>query len=207
MVNAWVLHVKQFAKEHGLHYGCALSMPECSTSYKKSKGQDPKVAPKIAPKIDPKIDPKDKAHSDLIRIAEQSKKMKPRAEPIAEPMVEGTVVKRRSRQIVEVPIYFIKSNLKKGDYTKALKKAEKGSQDAMAYLASFPDKSRHHFKQLIFGVINDFDEIRRIEDELKETDMSPSMIASRQTRLKETERELDSKLEELQFKGFKPMFL
>jgi hypothetical protein len=202
MVNAWALHVKQFAKDNQLSYGCALSMPECSASYKQSKGQAPKIDPKVAPKIDPK----DKAHSDLIRIAEQSKKLKPRAEPM-EPQVEGTVVKRRSRQVVEVPIYFIKSNLKKGDYTKALKKAEKGSQDAMAYLASFPDKSRHHFKQLIFGVINDFDEIRRIEDELKETDMSPSMIASRQTRLKETERELASKLEELQFKGFKPMFL
>ena len=203
MTNAWVLFVKQYAKNNHLSYGCCLSMPECSASYKQSKGQ------KIDPKIAPKIDPKDKAHSDLIRIAEQSKKLKPRAEaePMAEPQVEGTVVKRRSRQVVEVPIYFIKSNLKKGDYTKALKKAEKGSQDAMAYLGSFPDKSRHHFKQLIFGVINDFDEIRRIEDELKETDMSPSMIASRQTRLKETERELASKLEELQFKGFKPMFL
>ncbi len=154
MVNAWVLHVKQWSKDNHLSYACSLSMPECSASYKQSKGQ------KIDPKVAPKIDPKDKAHSDLIRIAEHSKKLKPKAEPVEEPRVEGTVVKRRSRQVVEVPIYFIKSNLKKGDYTKALKKAEKGSQDAMAYLASFPDKSRHHFKQLIFGVINDFDEIR-----------------------------------------------
>ena len=179
MVNAWVLHVKQFAKDNQLSYGCALSMPECSASYKKSKGQ----------KVAPKIDPKDKAHSDLIRIAEESKKLKPRAEP------EGTVIKRRSRQVVEVPLFFIKSNLKKGDYTKALKKAEKGSEEAMKYLSSFPDKSRHHYKQLIFSIINDFDEIRRIEDELKETDMSPSMIASRQARLKETESGLAGQLE------------
>jgi hypothetical protein len=197
MVNAWVLHVKQFAKDNQLSYGCALSMPECSASYRKSKGQ----------KVTPKIDPKDKAHSDLIRIAEESKKLKPRAEPQAEPQPEGTVIKRRSRQVVEVPLFFIKSNLKKGDYTKALKKAEKGSEEAMKYLSSFPDKSRHHYKQLIFSIINDFDEIRRIEDELKETDMSPSMIASRQARLKETERGLAGQLEELQYKGFKPMFL
>jgi len=195
MVNAWVLHVKQFAKDNQLSYGCALSMPECSASYKKSKGQ----------KVAPKIDPKDKAHSDLIRIAEESKKLNPQPEPQPEP--QGTVVKRRSRQVVEVPLFFIKSNLKKGDYTKALKKAEKGSEEAMKYLSSFPDKSRHHYKQLIFSIINDFDEIRRIEDELKETDMSPSMIGSRQARLKETERGLAGQLEELQYKGFKPMFL
>jgi hypothetical protein len=203
MVNAWVLFVKQYCKDKNLSYGCALSMPECSASYKKSKGQ----------KVAPKIDPKDKAHSDLIRIAEESKKMKakpraePQPEPQPEPQAEGTVIKRRSRQVVEVPLFFIKSNLKKGDYTKALKKAEKGSEEAMKYLSSFPDKSRHHYKQLIFSIINDFDEIRRIEDELKETDMSPSMVSSRQSRLKETERGLAGQLEELQYKGFKPMFL
>lgn len=205
MVNAWVLFVKQYAKNNHLSYGCCLSMPECSASYKQSKGQ------KIDPKVAPKIDPKDKAHSDLIRIAEQSKKLKPRAEPRVEPHVEpmeGTVVKRKSKQMVQVPIYFIKSNFKKkADLNKAVKKAEKESEEAMKYLSSFPDKSRHHFKQVIYGVINDFDEIHRIENELTEPDMSPSMIASRQARLKETENAIKDKLEELQFKGFVPKFL
>jgi hypothetical protein len=36
MVNAWIEHVRQFAKQHNIHYGCALSMAECSTSYKKN---------------------------------------------------------------------------------------------------------------------------------------------------------------------------
>jgi hypothetical protein len=31
--NAWTLHVKQFAKEHNLSYGCAMSTPECRQSY------------------------------------------------------------------------------------------------------------------------------------------------------------------------------
>jgi len=33
MVNAWIMHVKQFARENGLSYGCAISTPECRQSY------------------------------------------------------------------------------------------------------------------------------------------------------------------------------
>ena len=122
--------------------------------------------------------------------------------------MEGTVVKRKSKQMVQVPIYFIKSNFKKkADLNKAVKKAEKESEEAMKYLSSFPDKSRHYFKQVIYGVITNFEEIHRIENELTEPDMSPSMIASRQARLKETENAIKDKLEELAFKGFVPKFL
>jgi hypothetical protein len=35
MPNAWVTHVKKFAADNKLSYGCALSMPECKSSYKK----------------------------------------------------------------------------------------------------------------------------------------------------------------------------
>jgi hypothetical protein len=33
-MNPWVEHVKAFAKEHQLSYGCAISNPQCSASYK-----------------------------------------------------------------------------------------------------------------------------------------------------------------------------
>jgi hypothetical protein len=33
MVNAWIIHVKEFAKKHDLSYGCAISTPECRQSY------------------------------------------------------------------------------------------------------------------------------------------------------------------------------
>lgn len=40
MTNNWVEHIKKFAKEHNLSYGCALSTPECSQSYiKKQKNK------------------------------------------------------------------------------------------------------------------------------------------------------------------------
>jgi tRNA G10 N-methylase Trm11 len=36
--NAWVEHIKKYAKENNLSYGCALSMPDCKNScYKKTK--------------------------------------------------------------------------------------------------------------------------------------------------------------------------
>ena len=37
MPNAWVEHIKQFAKGNNVSYGCALWMPECKDSYKKIK--------------------------------------------------------------------------------------------------------------------------------------------------------------------------
>ena len=33
MVNKWVDHVKKFAKEHGLSYGCAMSNPHLKDGY------------------------------------------------------------------------------------------------------------------------------------------------------------------------------
>ena len=228
MVNKWVEHVRRFAKEHGLSYGCALSTAECKASYQSSKVQ--KVQ---------KVNPKDKAYTDLLSMVAQAKKMKPkaRAEPQAEPRAEpraepqGVVVKRKFQKInpkdkayvdllaiaekskqmkprFEVTITFIKTNFKKkADLNKAIKKAEKENEEATEYLSSFPDSSRRHFKEIIFEVINGFDEIRKIEEELKEPDMSPRMIASRKARLKDTENDVKANLDTLTYKGFVPNFL
>jgi hypothetical protein len=45
MTNNWVSHVRKFASEKGLSYGCALSDPECKRSYirpEKSVKKQPK---------------------------------------------------------------------------------------------------------------------------------------------------------------------
>ena len=199
MVNKWIDHVRQFSKANGLSYACALSTAECKASYQSSKVQ--KVQ---------KVVPQDNAFADLLSMVEQAKQLKPkpRVEPRAEPRVEpqGTVIKRRPR--FQVPIYFIKSIFKKkADLNKAIKKAEKENEEATEYLSSFPDSSRRHFKEIIFEVINGFDEIRKIEEELKEPDMSPRMIASRKARLKDTENDVKANLDTLTYKGFVPNFL
>ena len=37
MPNAWVEHIKKYAKENNLSYSCAMTMPDCKNSYKKTK--------------------------------------------------------------------------------------------------------------------------------------------------------------------------
>jgi len=43
MPNAWVTHVKQYAADNKLSYGCALSMPECKAAYKKEPTKESKT--------------------------------------------------------------------------------------------------------------------------------------------------------------------
>ena len=48
MPNNWTNHVKQFARENNLTYGCAISDPRCKSSYKKpvkQKAEQPEPAP------------------------------------------------------------------------------------------------------------------------------------------------------------------
>lgn len=47
-MTAWIEHVKAFAREHNISYPCAISMPECSASYKKTpaKTKDQAAEPK-----------------------------------------------------------------------------------------------------------------------------------------------------------------
>lgn len=35
MANAWIMHVKDYAKKHGMSYRDALKHPGCKSSYKK----------------------------------------------------------------------------------------------------------------------------------------------------------------------------
>jgi hypothetical protein len=36
-MNAWVNHVRQYAKAHNITYGCAVANPDCKSSYKNVK--------------------------------------------------------------------------------------------------------------------------------------------------------------------------
>jgi len=38
-MTAWTEHIKAFAKEHNISYGCALSNPDCSASYRNKRPQ------------------------------------------------------------------------------------------------------------------------------------------------------------------------
>jgi hypothetical protein len=51
--NAWVEHIRQFAKDNKVSYGCALGMPECRASYKSKKDVKKEVEPKKEPKKEP----------------------------------------------------------------------------------------------------------------------------------------------------------
>ena len=42
MVNAWVEHVRNFAKKNGISYGCAVSNADCKASYHKQKARNAK---------------------------------------------------------------------------------------------------------------------------------------------------------------------
>lgn len=37
MPNAWIQHVKDWSKSHGISYGCAISKPECKSAYQGRK--------------------------------------------------------------------------------------------------------------------------------------------------------------------------
>jgi hypothetical protein len=39
MANAWVEHIKRFARANGKSYGCALSDPQCRATYKNAKNE------------------------------------------------------------------------------------------------------------------------------------------------------------------------
>jgi hypothetical protein len=43
MPNAWVEHIKKYAKDNIVSYGCALSMPDCKESYKNNKKKEPQT--------------------------------------------------------------------------------------------------------------------------------------------------------------------
>jgi len=50
MSNTWIDHIKSYAQQHGLSYGCALSDPNCSKSYKEKQNPTTQTKPNAAAK-------------------------------------------------------------------------------------------------------------------------------------------------------------
>lgn len=46
-MSAWIQHIKAFAAKNNLSYGCALSNPECSRSYRASKEKKVGLIPEV----------------------------------------------------------------------------------------------------------------------------------------------------------------
>lgn len=46
MVNPWITHVRSFANQYGMTYGCALSDPRCKASYRSAPVAAPMVNPR-----------------------------------------------------------------------------------------------------------------------------------------------------------------
>jgi len=42
-MSKWIQHIKDFAREKGITYGCALSDPACSASYRAGKVRDERI--------------------------------------------------------------------------------------------------------------------------------------------------------------------
>ena len=58
VVNKWVEHIRKYAKDNKVSYGCALGMPECRASYKSKKDLKKEAEPKKEEKKEePKQEP------------------------------------------------------------------------------------------------------------------------------------------------------
>lgn len=43
MPNAWIAHVKKYALDNGVSYGCAMTMTECKESYRRPVNYRPQL--------------------------------------------------------------------------------------------------------------------------------------------------------------------
>ena len=63
MANKWVEHIRKWAKDHNLSYGCALSNAECKEAYKSSKEPPknfiPNRKPLMSKKPEEEVKPKE----------------------------------------------------------------------------------------------------------------------------------------------------
>ena len=103
MPNPWIEHVKEYSRIHNLHYGCALSMPECKASYKpKAKTQKAHAEPK-EPKAHAKVVDlnRTKAHSDLLSMAYQAQ-IKAQAQAKAHAKKAKASAKYRAKKLADV---------------------------------------------------------------------------------------------------------
>jgi hypothetical protein len=74
MPNQWVSHVKQFAADNNLSYGCALSKPECKETYRAKYGVSKKLSKKDNIQ---KMGAEDKDAPNIQLVVKEKKKRRP----------------------------------------------------------------------------------------------------------------------------------
>jgi len=75
MANAWIQHIKDFAKKKGLTYCGALSDPECSRSYHKKKTSGKGIFAS-KPKANASLPPQEEEKEDFPSQAEEEEEEK-----------------------------------------------------------------------------------------------------------------------------------
>jgi hypothetical protein len=103
MPNRWVDHVKKFAADNNLSYGCALSKPECKETYRAKYG----VTKKLTKKQNIEMMGAEDFRSKMVATQDKKKKVlaslpKPKPEPEPEPEPKKKVsVKRFTHKGIE----------------------------------------------------------------------------------------------------------
>lgn len=95
MPNAWVEHVKEFARKKGVSYGCAISDPECKSTYKSKKAVS-KVSVQRVDLAEPSMDVKQKGVSIKRKTPAPAPEPEPATAPVPAPEPAGKK-KRESR--------------------------------------------------------------------------------------------------------------
>ena len=111
MPNRWVDHVKQFAADNNLSYGCALSKPECKETYRAKYGVSKKLTKKQ------NIEKMGAEDVNVKLVIKEKKKRKPKPQLVIEedPETEPTMdieVKAKPKKVKAV----IPIRDKKNDY-------------------------------------------------------------------------------------------
>ena len=115
MANAWVEHIRRFAKEKGMTYGCALTDPECKATYKKppkpltqkkereSMGAEDASAKAIVAEEKAKAEAKDKARKSAHKARTTSMKAKVNKKQVEKQLVETMGMKGEDKDAPAPP--------------------------------------------------------------------------------------------------------
>ena len=87
MPNRWVSHVKEFAADNNLSYGCALSKPECKETYRAKYG----VSKKLTKKQNIEMMGAEDFDAPNIQMVVKEKKKKPKPQLVIEEEPEETI--------------------------------------------------------------------------------------------------------------------
>lgn len=98
-MNRWVEHVRKFASDNNLSYGCALSKPECKDSYRAKYGVSKKLTKKQ------NIEKMGAEDVNVKLVIKEKKKRKPKELVIEEEPTMEIEVKAKPKKVKAIPVY------------------------------------------------------------------------------------------------------